>query len=181
MPRDKPTDLSSASNSLISAAVIVGALHFGRDILLPFALSILLSFLLAPLVELLEKWKFGRIPAVLTVVALAFLSFSILAFVLAQQVYDLADKLPDYKENILAKAQSFQSDGTGVLSRVTKSLDEMRATLSSRNGETTPVAPPTSMNGAADVTADNRSKLEVNQQPLGKGSPTPNKPMPVPV
>src|SRR4029079_10718985 len=133
------------------------------------------SFLLAPLVELLEKWKFGRIPAVLTVVALAFLSFSILAFVLAHQVYDLANKLPDYKENILAKAQSFQSDGTGVLSRVTKSLDEMRATLSSRNEETNPVAPPDLAEGATEVTPDNSPKLEANQSHRDEGGPAPHK------
>jgi predicted PurR-regulated permease PerM len=118
------------SNTLVSAAIVVAALYVGRDILLPFALAILLSFLLAPLVERLEKWKFGRIPAVLTVVTVAFLSFSVLAFVLAHQVYDLAYKLPDYQENILAKAQSFQGDGTGVLGRLTKSVGEMRAKLS---------------------------------------------------
>ena len=104
---------------------------------MPFALSILLSFLLAPLVERLEEWKFGRIPAVLTVVTVAFFSFAALTFVLAQQVYDLAYRLPDYKENILAKAQTFQGDGTGVLSRLTKSIDEMRETLSELPGERT--------------------------------------------
>jgi predicted PurR-regulated permease PerM len=133
MARTPPTDRCS-SNSLVSAAVIVGALYFGRDILLPFALSVLLSFLLAPLAELLEKWKFGRIPAVLTVVTVAFLSFAALSFVLANQVYDLAYRLPNYRENILAKARTFQGDGTGVLGRLTKSVDEMRATLSARPG-----------------------------------------------
>jgi predicted PurR-regulated permease PerM len=135
MPRDKPTDLSSASNSLVSAAVIVGALHFGRDILLPFALSILLSFLLAPLVERLEKWKVGRVPSVLAVVTIALLSFGALGLVLAHQVYDLAYRLPEHKKNILAKIQTFQGDGTGVLARLTKSVDDMRATLSAPPGQ----------------------------------------------
>ena len=51
MPRIKPTDFSLTTNALVSAAIIVCALYFARDILLPFALAILLSFLLSPLVE----------------------------------------------------------------------------------------------------------------------------------
>ena len=137
MARAKPIAATSLSNALVSAAIVVGALYVGRDILLPFALAILLSFLLAPLVERLEQWKLGRIPAVLTVAVVAFLGLALLAFVLAQQVYDFADKLPDYKQHILNKARTFQSDGTGVLGRVTKSLDEMRATLSAGKAETT--------------------------------------------
>lgn len=135
MPRTKSTDLSLAANALVSAAVIVCALYFARDILLPFALAILLSFLLSPLVELLEKWRLARIPAVLTVVTVALLCFGGLALVLAHQVYDLAYRLPDHKKNIIAKAQTFQGDGTGVLARLTKSVDDMRATLSAPPGK----------------------------------------------
>ncbi len=124
--------MQPSSNALVSATVLVAALYFGRDILLPFALSVLLSFLLSPLVEVLEKLRFGRIPAVLSVVMVAFVSFAALGFVLAHQVYDLAYRLPDYKDNILTKAKTFQTDETGVIARVTRSVDEMRAVLSSR-------------------------------------------------
>jgi predicted PurR-regulated permease PerM len=102
--------------------------------LLPFALAILLSFLLSPLIELLEQRHFARVPAVLTVVTVALLSFGGLAFVLAHQVYDLAYRLPEHKKNIVAKVQTFQGDGTGVLARLTKSVDDMRATLSAPPG-----------------------------------------------
>ena len=116
----KPIVVHPGSNALVSAAVIVTAVYFGRDILLPFALSVLLSFLLSPLVEILEKLRLGRIPAVLAVVMVAFVSFAALGFVLAHQVYDLAYRLPDYKEDILAKATISQSDETGVIARVTR-------------------------------------------------------------
>ena len=109
--------------------------YFARDILLPFALAILLSFLLTPLVELLEKRRVARIPAVLAAVTLALLCFGGLAFVLAHQVYDLAYRLPEHKKNIIAKVQMFQGDGTGVLARLSRSVDDMRATLSAPPGE----------------------------------------------
>ena len=176
MAQRKFLNAPSLSNALVSAAIVVGALYVGRDILLPFALSILLSFLLAPLVERLETWRFSRIPAVLTVVTVAFISFGGLAFVLAHQVYDLAYRLPDYKQNILNKAQVFQGDGTGVFSRVTKSIDEMRATLSAGDEEVSPSTP-----GGSDVRR--QKPWTVDEEPSGlDGSPAaPTKPVPVEV
>ena len=168
------------SNGLVSAAVVVGALYVGRDILLPFAVSVLLSFLLAPLVERLETWKFGRIPSVLTIVTVAFIAFAALAMVLAHQVYDLAYNLPNYKENIVAKVQTFQGDGTGVLSRVTKSVDEMRAMLAARPGEHTAGYPPNSERDAEDVGFEDSSD-EAKQPQLGNGDEDATKPVPVEV
>lgn len=136
MARENSENRGGASGALISAAIVVTALYFGRDILLPFALAILVSFLLTPLVERLEKWRLGRIPSVLTVVGIAFLSVGGLAFILAHQVYDLAYELPNYKENILAKAEAFQGVGGGLFERVNKSLDEMRAKLSTKSAAT---------------------------------------------
>jgi predicted PurR-regulated permease PerM len=169
------------SNALVSAAVVVGALYVGRDILLPFAISVLLSFLLAPLVERLEKWKFGRIPSVLTIVIVAFFSFAALAFVLAHQVYDLAYRLPDYKENIVAKAQAFQGDGTGVFGRVTKSVEEMRAMLSEPPGEE-PVGAPRSPENPAKTSDRDESPMRETKSPrLDEGEAPPKTPVPVEV
>src|SRR6478735_6707133 len=39
----------------------VATLYLGREFLIPIALAILISFLLAPLVWHLEKWRLGRI------------------------------------------------------------------------------------------------------------------------
>jgi hypothetical protein len=43
---------------------IVAALYFGREVLVPIALALLLSFVLAPLVRRLQSWRFPRIVAV---------------------------------------------------------------------------------------------------------------------
>ena len=51
---------------------MVGALYLGSEILIPLALAILLSFMLAPIVIRLRRWHLGRIPSVLLVVLLVF-------------------------------------------------------------------------------------------------------------
>ncbi len=50
--------LTPAASSAIIAAVIIGALFVGREIFVPIALAILMSFVLAPAVGLLERWRF---------------------------------------------------------------------------------------------------------------------------
>jgi predicted PurR-regulated permease PerM len=37
---------------------MVAALYFGREVLVPIALALLLSFVLAPLVRRLQSWRF---------------------------------------------------------------------------------------------------------------------------
>ena len=52
--------------------VVVAGLYFGREIFVPLALAILLSFALAPPVRWLRRLRMPRLPAVLVVVTLAF-------------------------------------------------------------------------------------------------------------
>ena len=59
-----PTSLGT----LAVAVVIVVGLDFGREVFVPMALAILLSFALGPPLLLLCRWHLGRVPAVIAVV-----------------------------------------------------------------------------------------------------------------
>lgn len=62
--------LATISNVILSA-FIVASLYFGRELLVPLALAVLLTFILAPLVTRLQR-LLGRIGAVLFVVVMMF-------------------------------------------------------------------------------------------------------------
>ena len=84
---------AKSGNSLATvlvAAAIVAALYFGREVLLPMALAVLLSFVLAPLVKLLQRMYLPRFAAVTIVVLLAFGVISGLATLMFAQVSQLA-------------------------------------------------------------------------------------------
>lgn len=85
--------LATLSHVVLSTAIIL-ALYFGRDLLVPLALSALLTFMLAPLVTFLQRWL-GRIGAVLVVVLMMFAATGGVGWVLTRQAIDLADQLPD--------------------------------------------------------------------------------------
>jgi predicted PurR-regulated permease PerM len=57
------------------AALIVAALYVGREIFVPVALAVLLSFVLAPFVIKLQAWRLPRTVSVLIVV---FIGFSVI-------------------------------------------------------------------------------------------------------
>ena len=55
-----PVTPGSTLVTVLLAVVVVSALYFGREVLVPIALAILLSFVLAPLVRLLQANKSYR-------------------------------------------------------------------------------------------------------------------------
>ena len=56
---------------LATICLVVAALYFMRDVLIPLALAILLSFLFRPVVNRVERLRIGRPASVLVVVILA--------------------------------------------------------------------------------------------------------------
>jgi predicted PurR-regulated permease PerM len=109
-----------------SAALVVAALYWGQKILIPFALAVLLAFVLAPLVSGLERHGLGRIPAVLLVVCVAFLLLGAAGWAVATRVSSLVDDLPRYKENVRERINQLQGAGRhGLLATVQDFLDEV--------------------------------------------------------
>lgn len=95
--------LQEAASAAIVAAVLVAAVYFGRPLLVPLALSILMAFALAPVAEFLRRLKLGRIGAVILTVTLAVLLISGIAAFIGTQLAWLAQSLPQYQQNIVAK------------------------------------------------------------------------------
>jgi len=102
---DKDSLVQGVAAALL-AALIVAALYFGRDVFVPLALSILLSFVLAPLVRALQNFRVPRAIAVIGVVLLAFSIIFAIGGVIATQMTQLAGELPRYESNMRAKIQS---------------------------------------------------------------------------
>ena len=63
---------SATLQSLLIAAIVITGLYVGREVLLPLALAILLSFVLTPALLLLRRLKVPRVAGVAIVAAVAF-------------------------------------------------------------------------------------------------------------
>jgi hypothetical protein len=106
-------------------------IYFGREIIIPIALAILLSFVLAPLVGFLQRIRVPRGLAVVSVVILAFALIFAMGSLLAAQLTQLAGDLPRYQSTISEKIQSFRDTaaGRGTLERASGMLKDLSMEL----------------------------------------------------
>ena len=113
---------ASAAPALQVGVVVIAALYLGREVLIPITLAILLSFLLAPIVELLGRAKLGRVPAVLLAVLMALGVITGFGGVIGSQLAQLAGNIPQYSVTIEQKVDTVRAYTIGRLDRFVGSL-----------------------------------------------------------
>jgi predicted PurR-regulated permease PerM len=113
------------------AALIIAALYFGREIFVPVALSVLLSFVLAPFVMRLHSWRVPRTASVLIVVFIGFSIIFSLGGLMVSQATHLAGKLPGYQQTLSDKIESLRGlmGGSGTLEQASTVLKELGTEL----------------------------------------------------
>ena len=103
LPSTAPT---SATATAIIFAVAVAALYLGRDVLIPLALAILLSFALSPATTLPRRLGLGRVPSVLLVVLIVFALVAGFATLVTTQVTGIAEHMARYESNFREKIRA---------------------------------------------------------------------------
>ena len=108
---------------------VVAILRFAQEFFLPLVLAGLLSFLLSPLVRRLERWRLGRVGAVLVTAALAFVMIGGLTYLVTSQFLDLARSLPKYRSNLIARVGSLKTNQNNPLRLAVQTISEVTAAL----------------------------------------------------
>jgi len=105
----------------------VGALYFGREIFIPLAMAVLLTFALAPPVTALRRLRIPRPLAVVSVALAGFASIIIFGILVAGQLGNLAESLPLYQRNIEVKMHAIQDGnvGKGLYDRLSRLLEQL--------------------------------------------------------
>jgi predicted PurR-regulated permease PerM len=125
---DTPRNLTTWV-TFAGCVLVIAVLYFAQAVLVPFALAILLTFVLTPPVSWLERW-IGRVPAVLTTVTLVFVILGLAGWGLARQTNYLADDLPRYRVNILAKIADVRGAGKGgSVEKLQETIDDIKTDL----------------------------------------------------
>ena len=121
----------SALTGVIFGFVIIACLYFGREVLVPIALAVLMSFVLAPPVRLLQGWRVPRSLAVVVVAVAAFSAIFSLGGLMVVEVNRLASDLPRYQSTLREKIQSLRGATavTGTLERASQVLQELNSEL----------------------------------------------------
>lgn len=116
---------SSRTNSFVAALLVIAVLYLGQEVLIPFALALLLTFLLAPAVQRLQQLHLPRLPAVLITGVVSFALISMIVWIIVTQTLGLAASLPGYKDNIQTKIRAMgQNHGLGF-EKITGTIQEL--------------------------------------------------------
>ncbi len=154
--------LPRAAYGAIVAGALTAALYFGKDVLLPVTLAVLLSFVLSPLVN-----RVGRVAphgvAVGVVVIVTVAAVGAIGFALAHQVLQLGSDLPRYETTLREKLKTFRTGAAqnGVIDRATATLRGLGQELEPRKLET--ADPPS----ATTAPPERPIPVEVRQPPDG--------------
>ena len=126
-----PESLTQKFMTAVILAVGVCGIYFGRPVLMPLALAVLLAFALAPLVAMLRYIRLGHVPSVLMSLAVALVLIAALGIFVGSQFAGLAHDLPSYQNNISRKIVSLRgtADG-GTLSRLNRTIEALGEQIS---------------------------------------------------
>ena len=125
MARTSSTKDISRLLTLAAAAVIICALYFARVMFVPLALAILFTFVLTPVVSVLERFRFPRFMAVFLVVVIAVSGFGVIGWTVAKQLIEVTNQLPYYKNNIREKIDAIRAPSSRTLDKAADTMKEI--------------------------------------------------------
>jgi predicted PurR-regulated permease PerM len=118
---------------LATIAGVAAVLFLAQEVFLPLAIAMLITFALSPLVSALRKRGVPVIAAVLGVVFVAFAMIALLGLIMVGQIGELAQNLPEFQANILAKVEALKSSGGehGIAARLSDMITAVNAEIGS--------------------------------------------------
>lgn len=129
LPNPQNSPPFSKSTFIIASAAVVAMLYFGRSILVPLALGIVLSFLLMPLVAWLQRIHLGRVPSVLIVLVFCFAVTATIGWSVTSQLLQITSNIQDYKSNLEEKIHALRSRNTAPIVQATATVQELNKEL----------------------------------------------------
>jgi len=152
------------AGGIVATATVLALLYFGRDVLVPVTLAVILSLLIAPLVRVLRSVGMGQTLSVLAAVLGLALAMGAAAAVIGVQVVKMTASLPQYEQTIRYKLTTLNEITVGRL----KSFNGQAGRFIEQNA-------------AARAPAEAAAPRSSTAQPPAADAPRAEAPPPIPV
>ena len=123
---------------MFGVLLAITVLYLAREVFIPLSLAVLLGFLLSPLVKHLERWHMRRSLAVAAVVVSSLAGLGLVGFVVSEQLVNVFNQIPAYKDNIRDKLVALSGGHNTSLNKVKNSVQELGKELSASTLEPAP-------------------------------------------
>ena len=155
--------------AVVVAVVTIAALYFARVVLIPFALAVLFTFILTPVVRLLERARLGRAFSGLLVVLLTLGTCVGLGWAVSKQFGQVVNELPSYKLNIKEKLASLHWSESHILHNASETVTEISKDLAAQpapaSSDSVPSLEPTRSTNNPPATARQPVPVQVISTP----------------
>lgn len=119
--------------AVIATGVVLALLYFGKDVLVPIILAMILGLMMAPFVRMLRRIGMGHAYAVFVAVLLLALLATGLMTVIGSQIVHLAASLPQYERTIHAKLQLLHDATIGRMEAMRGEAGRLISALGARS------------------------------------------------
>ena len=110
---------------LIFSLATIAVLYLAKSVVVPLALSILFSFLLSPLVTLLERIRLPRVLAVIVVILAAAMAVGTIGWTVFNQLVSVTDHMADFTYNINRKVDALKPAKSTSFTRAEQELNRL--------------------------------------------------------
>jgi predicted PurR-regulated permease PerM len=164
------SSLRDHASGIVATGTILALLYFGRDVLVPITLAVILSLAVAPLVRLLRRAGLGQTPSVLAAVLGVALSVAAAAAVIGVQVVRMTASLPQYEETIRYKLEALNDITVGRLHALSGQAGRIispRVAIRSREADSLSATPEPTAPIPVEIHDPPANSLQVLQKVLG--------------
>ena len=129
-------DIVKVAAALVTAAILLAGLYYGRNILIPLAIAFLITFALNPPVIWFVRRGFPRLLATCLVMVTVVSALIGLGVILGAQVRSIAVELPAYQSTILTKLSDLRQNlkAPGLFDGALKTLERVQKEVEFKRG-----------------------------------------------
>jgi predicted PurR-regulated permease PerM len=123
---------------IVVASMSVAALYFAQDVLIPIVLAVMLSFVLSPVVNFLQRLRLWRGPAVILTILATLALIGLIGTLIGSQAAALSSNAPQYARTIEAKVEGVQGYALKSIATITRQLNLGKPAAMPRDSSKTP-------------------------------------------
>ncbi len=133
-----PVDVRSVALALTALLASIFALHWAREVFIPIALGLMLSYALAPLVDRLQRWRVPRAIGAALLLGAALGGLGSLAVSLSADAAALIASLPDAAQKLRESLRTARGAPEGPIETVQRAAAKLEEAATEHGSVATP-------------------------------------------
>lgn len=118
---------------LVIVLAVGGLLIVGKEVIVPIAFAMLLSFALSPVIRVLQRIGAPKALAIVAILGVVVAGATMTLWLLSVQISEVGGQIPTYRSTVLSKIQviAHSFSGSGQLSRLTSMVEDITRQVAS--------------------------------------------------